>query len=340
MNRVHWLDNLRFIAILLVVFTHAHEQAGVSYLTLKSFYFSIDRLGVPLFLMISGGLILQKAADRHYAAKIYRKRIPQFFIILIFYCLMMNVFKQLAAGTLGTIPLLQFIATNNGVYPANQWNTPMWYMYVIVGLYLVAPFLSSMVKNLTTAEVVKLSLLILMLNQLPATLRSFGINIDILEKINTGLHSGYLFFFLIGYAVLTAKKIRTNLFFEILIFTLPLAFRVFCDYNTQKFNWVMNWYDTSLPIAISGVGLFLILKRLFELRPCTSQLIKTISAYSFGIYLSHLAFIYLTKYLLGSLGVNISEEVRTGIFFFAGFTGGFIYTTLMMRTKITKYLVN
>ncbi|QGH30797.1 acyltransferase [Kluyvera intermedia] len=340
MNRIHWLDSLRFIAIILVVFTHAHEQAGVSLIALKSFYFSIDRLGVPLFLMISGGLILQKAADRNYASKIYRQRIPQFFIILIFYCLMMNVFKQLSMGTLGTTSLFQFITTNNGVYPANQWNTPMWYMYVIIGLYLVAPFLSSMVKNMTTADVVILSLLILVLNQLPATLRSLGINIDILDKINTGLHSGYLFFFLIGYAVLTARTVRTSLFVEVLMFVLPVVFRVVCDYNTQKFNWVMNWYDTSLPIAISGVGLFLILKRFFEQRPCNSQLIKTISACSFGIYLSHLAFIYLTKYLLTAMGVSVSEEIRTGIFFVAGFTGGFIYTALMMRTKVTKYLVN
>lgn len=30
MNRIYWLDATRAFAILLVVFTHAHEQAGIS----------------------------------------------------------------------------------------------------------------------------------------------------------------------------------------------------------------------------------------------------------------------------------------------------------------------
>ncbi|WP_434082058.1 acyltransferase family protein [Escherichia coli] len=59
-KRIFWLDAARAIAIILVVFTHAHERAGIHSEMLRSFFYSIDRLGVPLFFMISGGLILPK----------------------------------------------------------------------------------------------------------------------------------------------------------------------------------------------------------------------------------------------------------------------------------------
>ena len=58
--RITWIDYVRCIAILLVILMHASEQAGVSDLFSRSLLSSIGRLGVPLFLMISGALMLPK----------------------------------------------------------------------------------------------------------------------------------------------------------------------------------------------------------------------------------------------------------------------------------------
>lgn len=60
-QRIYYLDAIRAIAIILVVFTHAHEVAKVGGIG-KIMFYSIDRIGVPLFFMISGGLILPRLA--------------------------------------------------------------------------------------------------------------------------------------------------------------------------------------------------------------------------------------------------------------------------------------
>lgn len=60
-QRIFYMDAMRrAIAIILVVFTHAHEQVGINNYLVKSFFYSIDRMGVPLFFMLSGGLVLPK----------------------------------------------------------------------------------------------------------------------------------------------------------------------------------------------------------------------------------------------------------------------------------------
>ena len=81
---IYWLDITRTLAILLVVFTHIHEELGVNSLIVKSLFYNIDRLGVPLFFMLSGSLILPKLVNGN-IVDFYKKRIPQFIFLLFIY---------------------------------------------------------------------------------------------------------------------------------------------------------------------------------------------------------------------------------------------------------------
>ncbi|PVX31700.1 acyltransferase-like protein [Pasteurella langaaensis DSM 22999] len=76
-QRIFWLDAARAIAIVLVVFTHIHERVGIDNYLLKSLFYNIDRLGVPIFFMLSGGLILPRLVTIDYGT-FYKRRIPQF----------------------------------------------------------------------------------------------------------------------------------------------------------------------------------------------------------------------------------------------------------------------
>lgn len=82
-NRIHWLDSARAIAIMLVVFTHAHERAGNIPYYITSIFYSIDRIGVPIFFMISGGLLIPKLSSVD-IVEFYKKRYLNLFSSLFF----------------------------------------------------------------------------------------------------------------------------------------------------------------------------------------------------------------------------------------------------------------
>ena len=74
-NRNFYLDGASTIAILLVVFTHVHEQIGVKNDIIKSIFYSVDRMGVPIFFMLSGGLVLPKLVGKVDYLKFYTKEL-------------------------------------------------------------------------------------------------------------------------------------------------------------------------------------------------------------------------------------------------------------------------
>lgn len=72
-NRILWMDLARFFAIILVVFTHAQEQANNNDLTVGSLsiFYSIHRIGVPLFFLLTGSLVLTKLAQNYNNMKLF-----------------------------------------------------------------------------------------------------------------------------------------------------------------------------------------------------------------------------------------------------------------------------
>lgn len=146
MGRIFWLDASRAIAIALVVFTHSHEQAGIHSELLRSIFYSIDRLGVPIFFMISGGLVLPRAAKSSILS-FYRKRMPQFIILIFLWSVVTNTVNIYASGSGFIDSLFSAIVNHNGIYPGNFGAAAqLWFMYSITQLYLIAPFLGRLLK--------------------------------------------------------------------------------------------------------------------------------------------------------------------------------------------------
>lgn len=169
-ENVGWVDALRVIACLLVVFSHccdplvAHFDSNREMFLTGVFSGSLVRPCVPLFAMMTAVLLLPIAPGTT-LNQFYRKRIGRILPPLVFWSLLLplmaffyftevnphtpNPQLSVADYTVGT--LLQRLYTF--VFNFNFDTTPLWYLYMLIGLYFVMPILSSWLTQASRKEI-------------------------------------------------------------------------------------------------------------------------------------------------------------------------------------------
>lgn len=145
--RLVFLDALRVLAILLVVILHAMapvlvdtKQLGQPGWYLCMLQNPINRAGVPLFFMISGLLLLQDPAI-HTPLSFYRRRLPRLLLPLAvwngIYLLLRTHPDSFRSGF---EDYFRTLLTTGSCYH-------MWFIYTILGIYLVAPVLGFLAQR-------------------------------------------------------------------------------------------------------------------------------------------------------------------------------------------------
>lgn len=131
MNRIKYLDAIKFIAILSIICIHV--AIIWPYSEIKGYNISgfseFCRFGVPLFLMVSGALLLGREHDLR---SFLEKRLTRIIIPFIFWAIIFAVF----------ILILFFSLKNNYLnnYPL-EWG---WYFWMVLGAYLTIPILMNL----------------------------------------------------------------------------------------------------------------------------------------------------------------------------------------------------
>ncbi len=298
-KRIIWMDYVRTTAIIFVVICHVIETEYYAVRTGKLFIsdyiwyfenilFTIGRLGVPLFLLLSGALML----NREYNVKSFYKAalLPLFltteiWIILnyFYYCLLYSAnfsFKNLFSEM---------------TFMRNLSFSHMWYMPMILGIYLVIPLLTKVLKN-TSLKEVSLPLLVsfIIFSILPLFNSFAGEVIAFMPDANTVLNTGFLgglygMLIIFGHFINNhniLKKMKSFVLLAIIIaaFLLNILGARFFYLKKLYHSDVFGWYASPFIIIIS-IAIFELIKRI-NFKKC-SKTIMLISRGSFGIYLMH-----------------------------------------------------
>ena len=146
-QRNYSYDILRIIAVIAVVTIHSCSQLLTktefqsAEFTLGNFLDSFARLAVPLFLMISGSLMLNE--EKSVPLKKSIKSAGNIYFLLLcwsaVYAVAFKLIYPLMTG--GNINIKAFAkAFINGHYH-------LWYLFMIIGIYLLTPILRAFVKK-------------------------------------------------------------------------------------------------------------------------------------------------------------------------------------------------
>lgn len=159
-ENVGWIDLLRVLACFLVVFSHCcdgfvgqFDADRESFLT-GVFAGSFVRPCVPLFVMMTGVLLLP--VKKEYTLRgFYRKRIGRILIPLVCWSLVLPTLAFLYFNYVSPDTRNPLLSTDS--YTVHTWlqrlytfifnfnfdTVPLWYLYMLVGLYLLMPILNS-----------------------------------------------------------------------------------------------------------------------------------------------------------------------------------------------------
>ncbi len=196
-KKIEYLEVLRIIACFMVIVNHTagglfKDRAPSLTWFGGLFYFFSSKPAVPLFLMISGTVLLGKNDT-------YKKtldRILKIVIVLFVFSFLYKFvfFNQLTYSLNGFIEFLTEFINKNA-------TNAFWYMYLYIGILLMLPILQKMVKNFNKNDYMYLMLItIVFLGTLPI-ITHFFTNIKVSGHIIDPLFSVYIGLFISGYFI-------------------------------------------------------------------------------------------------------------------------------------------
>ena len=293
MKRKYIFYYIRFFACLCVIGIHCTVSWDYNYLEYKGIvrqlFHNFFRIGLPIFYILSGALLLNSQKEET-VGSFYLKRTEKIVIPFLIYGLFyatwvhmgfqikdaisLNIWKQL----INELPFAfcRTIETYQSVH--------LWFMYSIIGIYLLVPFLKVMMQNLNEEKQKALFwLLILMRGLYTYVPIVFGININIEYTWN-----GWILYLMIGY-MLVQPWIKKYYNYLIVFGGIAYAFSIFLQIFYPNFS-SSNKYDLDPLMIMQACGIcvfFLKHDKTICKNVHINKVISFLSNYCFSVYLIH-----------------------------------------------------
>ena len=289
-KKLSYIDLLRCLAMYMVITLHCVTGyvGSESIFATRTWWLcsvinGIGRMGVPIFFMISGLLAISDSRTLD-IKNFYKKRFLKILIPFIFWDVVYFLLTCLANDTAPTlIMFLRELLRQGSKYH-------LWYVYQILALYLLAPFIKKIVDACSKGELLIFLLVVL----LQPTIFRFINTVQTAVTISPFLAivEGYTGYFLVGYILgtWTFSRRQKNIIYALGV--LGLAINIFGNYfisSPQQIR-VMFTEGYSISHYLCAGALFLLARELFANRSAV-KLFAVPAKVSYGVYLAHPLFI-------------------------------------------------
>lgn len=331
-NRIYYIDCLRVFASFLVVLIHCNfipENPEN-----KIYTQILNVIGSPsseLFLAISGSLLIPvKVSEKEF----YKKRFARLLIPLFFWSLFGILWKYLFHNiTYKELPFFIFSIPFKSVIIG-----PYWFMYAIIGMYLVAPIITPYLNQSSKRKIEILLLLWCISLIMPYTNLIFNDFYSLNGDFSFPLYnfSGYLGYMVLGY-YLRKNPLNINMAYIILLYIatiIPIA--LVGMYFPSYRNLVLG--NLQILSAIQVTLIFTFFQKFFLKENTITNIASFFTNYTFGIYLIHVFVIEcLYKIIGGPEKYNIVFELPFIII--SGFFISFLIVFFLSKIKFLKKIL-
>ncbi len=321
---------LRILGCLAIVVLHSvhsarilfQESAGPRQLLISGMVASEQMWAVPVFLMVSGALLLDPR--RELTIRKTGRYIRRMLVALLVCSLGFRIFDVMMNGeprTLGSFgkALQEFIG-------AGGWS-PLWYLYLMIGLYLMLPFYHKVCTHCSERELQFLLWVLFLFCSLVPLLKAGGVSIGFYIP-SSMIYPWYLF--MGHYLRMYPKKgHRTAGVLFLVLSSLLLAvlsagqsMGIFNEVQTAMVQQLTGY--ASVLVMLQASGIFMLALSVTD--DSLGRRLRTVDACTFGIYLIHMIFIRL---VLRYMGWNPYLQ-PVPFFSFTGFILGVFLLSLLL----------
>lgn len=293
-EKIHYLSYLRVIACVAIIWLHTFTMEAMFYKNDLSTFNDIASntvpfimmWAVPCFVMVTGALLLNP--DKEITVKkVICRYVFRISIVLIVFVSIFTISDVIAnKEKIGVTDIVKRIFYK--LYTGTSW-AHLWYLYLLIGLYLLLPVFRALVKGLDDKEIKYILLIYFIFNSIVPLINQ-------VSKTQTGFYittnSIFPFYLIIGYMI-HSDRIKLNMkksialfaFGEILIIILSV---VGIKTDNSIITSLLGNYSF-VPVVITSIGIFGMFKNININK--SNKFILLVDKLSFGIYLTHLAFL-------------------------------------------------
>jgi len=340
---IQYINNLRALAIIVVVLAHV-TMGMLTTTTPQSFNWWVGNWicliclwAVPIFVMVSGALLLDESRNEP-ALLFYKKRIRRIGIPLVFWTVLyLGVRKVFGHEQLTARYVAELIFIG-----MPHWH--MWFIYMIIGLYLVTPVLRVFVRNSSFKERILVVVIIF------ALASSYSL-VNLLYWRNQRsiftLFIPYIGYYLCGYEIrfLDPKKIPLRYLIAAVLFcAVYIAMMTGIYTDTGSFvndRFVLDFF--SPPVIVMSICIFWAAYLADQRKKLRQSFRKTVAekvaSAAYGIYLLHILVLFCIREVLGRYAKDDNFLLGIVVVSIMAFIICFLVISVIMKIPYLRRIV-
>ncbi len=371
-EHIVWVDILRVTACFLVIVSHScdpfvgqFDNNHYEFLT-GAFIGSFVRPCVPLFVMISGVLLLPVNMDM---STFYKKRAKRLIAPFVFWSMMLPVLYYLYIHSGIEIISPNIVAEDHTLtatliklytflFNFSYDTTALWYVYMLIGLYLFMPIIGAWLKQASKKDIqwflrIWIISMCLPYLQMLAPLLGYNGNYGNMGLLGVCDWNPYGMFYyfsgFLGYVVLSyylthhplSWDWKRTLSVAIPLFAIGYAITSGGFILTQEYypgsyaNLEIIWYFSGINVFLMTFSVFIIMQKI---KVKSSPFLKKTAALTFGIYLCHFIFVQL-GYDLIYPNIQVPPFLKIVMIAVFSFAVSLLVIWLMSLNKITRKVI-
>ncbi|WP_419698610.1 acyltransferase [Mucilaginibacter sp. NFX135] len=340
-QNITWINNLRLIAMFAVVVLHTaspllfyHKGSSMQDWLVADIYNALVRFAVPVFVMITGALLLHRDYELDdFLKKRLGRLIPPFLfwstVYILYRCYNEEFTFTNSIWANTKLILLQF---QTGAY------YHLWYVYLLIGLYLFIPIIGKFVRQASEKELLYfLGIWLLTVLLSKPYLSGFDTAIDLQN------FTGYMGYLVLGYYLAYKKfRIRGMVYIAAAIFVLTALIIIAGTHYLLLKNHELStfFYEPISPfIILLSASAFLIARyTVVKLNPALNKIAQNTGKFTLGIYFSHA--LILTLFDLADVNYAIfTPMLSIPVIAVSCFLLSWLLVYVMSKIPFVKHLV-